>query len=40
MRGSIGCPTRIVTPVPHMREPAKGERKALSQKGEVPPEGV
>jgi hypothetical protein len=26
------CPTRIVTPVPHMRELARGERKALSEK--------
>ena len=31
MRGSIGCPTRIITPIPHMRELAKGERKELSR---------
>jgi transposase len=32
MRGRIGCPTRIITPVPHMQELAKGETKELSQK--------
>ncbi|MDR2536329.1 MAG: hypothetical protein LBD29_09910 [Treponema sp.] len=31
MRGSIGRPAKIVTPVPHIREPAKGETKALSE---------
>ncbi|MDR0472906.1 MAG: hypothetical protein LBH43_04465 [Treponema sp.] len=32
MKGKIGCPTKIITPVPHMREPAKGGTKELSQK--------
>jgi hypothetical protein len=32
MRGRIGCPTRIITPIPHVREPAKGETKKLPQK--------
>jgi putative transposase len=32
MRGSIGCPTRIVTIVPRIRELAKSETKELSKK--------
>jgi hypothetical protein len=32
MRGKIGCPAKIITPVPHIRELAKGETKELSEK--------
>jgi len=32
MKGSIGCPTRIVTVVPHMRELAKGTGSEFSAK--------
>ena len=35
MKGGIGCPTRIVTPVPPMRELAKGETKELSEKAKL-----
>jgi transposase len=31
MKGSIGCPARIVTPAPHMREPARGTERELSE---------
>jgi transposase len=32
MQGKIGCPARIVTPVPYMREPAKGAARELPEK--------
>jgi transposase len=32
VKGKIGCPTRIITAVPHIRELAKGEKRELSQK--------
>ena len=35
MKGKIGCPTTIVTLVPHMRELAKGETKKLSAEANI-----
>ncbi|GMO14616.1 MAG: hypothetical protein Pg6A_00190 [Termitinemataceae bacterium] len=35
MKGKIGCPSRIVTPVPHLRELAKKETKYLSEKAKL-----
>jgi hypothetical protein len=32
MKGRTGCPTGIITPIPHMRELARGETKELSEK--------